>query len=245
MKKNCQKLICYVLSTCVISSITLTSPSKVYASDLNSKTTKTISKQKDKEVLTGINLNKVKTNGNHTITKKVFTSEEIAKIQSEIKVAKANNQKGMLYTVSAFPLAIVATYEIPGIGEVALAATGVIIVGGVVFAAGSYIYNEVMDWMASSDDTVDVSDSDNWEEKDLDDVLDDVNGERGNTKKGWDGTIKVDVNDVDTGDKIGEIHMKQPEYDDNNKYTGKKYPTHYHDWDNRLGEGSDYHWYWE
>jgi len=140
-----------------------------------------------------------------------------------------------------YQYALLGIYEIPGIGEVALAATGVIIIGGSVIYIGSYVYTKVMEWIASSDDVVDVSDNDNWEEKDLDDILDDV---KGKTTKGWDGTIKTEVKDSETGEKIGEINLKQPQYDDNNKYTGKKYPPHFHDGDNRLGNGSKFHWYW-
>jgi len=248
MKKTYQKLICYALSTCIISSIALSSPSKVYASDLNNKSTETISKQHDKEVLTRTNLKKVKSNETHTTSQKVFTKEEIEKMQSEIQAAKKTQgilfQNKSMAFADGYEYALLGIYEIPGIGEVALATTGVIIVGGSVLYIGSYVYTKVMEWIASSNELVDVSDRSNWEEKDIDDILDDVHGEKGNTTKGWDGTVKTDVNDTETGEKIGEIHQKQPEYDDDDKYTGKNYPRHYHDKDNRLGNGSDYHWYW-
>ncbi|WP_143320956.1 hypothetical protein [Clostridium sp. HBUAS56010] len=42
-------------------------------------------------------------------------------------------------------------YFIPGVGEVLIAATGVIIVAGVTIAAGSWLYNTITDWLSDSD----------------------------------------------------------------------------------------------
>lgn len=39
-------------------------------------------------------------------------------------------------------VAVVAVYTIPGIGEVALLATGAIVVGGIIYEAGSWVYNK-------------------------------------------------------------------------------------------------------
>ena len=45
--------------------------------------------------------------------------------------------------------AIIAVYAVPGIGEVALTATGAIIVAGVLYKTGSWMYNKVQDFFAS------------------------------------------------------------------------------------------------
>lgn len=47
-------------------------------------------------------------------------------------------------------VAIVAgTWQIPGVGEVIITAAGVIIVGGAIIAAGSWIYDAVTSWFAA------------------------------------------------------------------------------------------------
>ena len=43
---------------------------------------------------------------------------------------------------------VAGTWWIPGVGEVVITATGVIIVGGAVIASGTWIYNAVTDWFA-------------------------------------------------------------------------------------------------
>lgn len=102
---------------------------------------------------------------------------------------------------------------------------------------------------ASLAEEVDVSDNPGWTEVDGEsEVLDDVNGEIGQCDKGRDGTVKKEVKDKDTGEVIGEIHIKQPQKGNNGGtntiYTGKKFPSHYHDLANRLGKGY-HHWYWK
>lgn len=46
--------------------------------------------------------------------------------------------------------AAAAVYFIPGIGEIAIAATGAIIVGGVAIAVGSWLYDTITDWLSDS-----------------------------------------------------------------------------------------------
>lgn len=43
-------------------------------------------------------------------------------------------------------VAVVAVYTIPGIGEVALLATGAIVVGGIIYEAGSWVYNKYVSY---------------------------------------------------------------------------------------------------
>lgn len=46
--------------------------------------------------------------------------------------------------------AVAGVYFIPGIGQIAIAATGVIIVGGVAIAAGSWLWNTITSWLSDS-----------------------------------------------------------------------------------------------
>lgn len=45
---------------------------------------------------------------------------------------------------------VAGVYFIPGIGEVAIMATGVIIVAGVVVVAGTWLYNTITEWLSNS-----------------------------------------------------------------------------------------------
>lgn len=47
-------------------------------------------------------------------------------------------------------IAAAGIYFIPGIGEVAIAATGVILVGGAVIATGSWLWNTISSWLSDS-----------------------------------------------------------------------------------------------
>ena len=161
-------------------------------------------------------------------------------------IDKSNSQTGEENQAQA---AVVAVYFIPGIGEVAILATGAVVVGTAVYKAGSWVYNTVKNYLAKAEkEKVDVSGRSGWTKtKGESDVLNKVNGKKGKTGKGTDGTIKTDVLDKKTGKKIGEIHKKQPEdkiINGKKRYTGRKYPDHYHDYVNKLGKGDKHHWYW-
>jgi len=47
---------------------------------------------------------------------------------------------------SATGVLIAGTWWIPGVGEVVITAAGVVIIGGTVIAAGTWLYNKVVDW---------------------------------------------------------------------------------------------------
>lgn len=47
--------------------------------------------------------------------------------------------------------AAAGVYFIPGIGNIAIAATGAIFVAGVSIAAGTWLYNTITDWLSDSD----------------------------------------------------------------------------------------------
>jgi hypothetical protein len=57
------------------------------------------------------------------------------------------NERGAGYVCTAAAPAVVAVYFIPGIGEVALLATGAIVVGGITYYAGSWMYNKIMPYI--------------------------------------------------------------------------------------------------
>lgn len=46
--------------------------------------------------------------------------------------------------------AVVAVYSVPGLGEVALLATGAIVIGTAVYAVGSWVYDTFTNWLQSS-----------------------------------------------------------------------------------------------
>lgn len=148
---------------------------------------------------------------------------------------------------SATAGAVIAVYNIPVIGQVALLATGAFLVSGVIYESGSWIYKQATEWLASKNEPADVSWRPGWTEvKDEDSVLGKVNGKKEPGRKGNknDGTRVHDVTDKKTGEKIGEIHHKQPE-EIQGKRTGRKYPDHFQDFKNRLGKGTEHHYWWE
>lgn len=66
----------------------------------------------------------------------------ITKIKQQVEKDREKSQRR-----SRSP--VVAVYAIPGIGEVAILATGAILVGGIVYKAGSWVYEEVTTWIAN------------------------------------------------------------------------------------------------
>lgn len=76
------------------------------------------------------------------------------------------NERVAGYICTTAAPAVVAVYFIPGIGEVALLATGAIVVGGITYYAGSWMYNKIMPYiigfyipnrLKKNGDTVDLS----------------------------------------------------------------------------------------
>ena len=64
-------------------------------------------------------------------------------IQSE------NAPSGSVIIQTRSPIAA-GVYFIPGIGEVAIAATGAIVVAGVAVVAGTWLYNTITEWLSNS-----------------------------------------------------------------------------------------------
>ncbi|MBE3551035.1 MAG: hypothetical protein IMX03_07420 [Brockia lithotrophica] len=64
----------------------------------------------------------------------------ISRYLNKIKVEEIN-----IYTMKASAAApLVGVYAIPGIGQVAFLATGAVVVGGVTFYAGSWLYEKII-----------------------------------------------------------------------------------------------------
>ncbi|MCQ4922084.1 hypothetical protein ACF3M2_12710 [Tissierella carlieri] len=72
-----------------------------------------------------------------------YTQEQF--IQLLDTAIEIENPTGGINTQSAAAL-VAGTWWIPGIGEVVITAAGVIIVGGAVIKAGTWIYNAVVEW---------------------------------------------------------------------------------------------------
>ncbi|MED0670110.1 hypothetical protein P4S95_07725 [Aneurinibacillus aneurinilyticus] len=75
-------------------------------------------------------------------------SVDNSKIQMFADPVNESAKKSGEVTTYAAP-AIVAVYAIPGIGEVALLATGAVLIGGAIYEAGSWLYDVVASWLKS------------------------------------------------------------------------------------------------
>lgn len=76
-----------------------------------------------------------------------YTKSEFEKLLNQaVEVSGSNN--GIVQPQMAMAA---GAYFIPGVGEVLIAATGVIVVAGVTIAAGSWLYNTITDWLSNSD----------------------------------------------------------------------------------------------
>lgn len=83
-----------------------------------------------------------------TINGVFYTKSEFKKLLNQaVEVSGSNSgiiQPQMLPAAAG-------VYFIPGIGEIAIAATGVIVLGGVAVVAGSWLYDTITDWLSDSD----------------------------------------------------------------------------------------------
>lgn len=82
-----------------------------------------------------------------TINGVYYTKSQFEKLLNQaVEVSGSNN--GIVQPQMAMAA---GAYFIPGVGEVLIAATGVIVVAGVTIAAGSWLYNTITDWLSDSD----------------------------------------------------------------------------------------------
>lgn len=86
---------------------------------------------------------------------KYFSQKEFTDLLNattpEKSLVKQNNQNNQNKSNSLMAApAVVAVYFVPGLGEVALLATGVIVIGAVAYAAGSWAYDTFTNWLQTS-----------------------------------------------------------------------------------------------
>ena len=81
-----------------------------------------------------------------TINGVYYTKAEFTNLLNQA-VEVSNSEDNGIQTRS--PIAA-GVYFIPGIGEVAIAATGVIVVAGVAVVAGTWLYNTITEWLSNS-----------------------------------------------------------------------------------------------
>ncbi|KYH28615.1 hypothetical protein [Clostridium colicanis] len=142
MKKLTRKIISFILMILMVSNISISA----FASEteLSSKNT---------------NINKcniVITNDGVYINDVYYTQEQFVKLLNtavevditELKNDTIKNNSAMrsVGVQSATGALIAGTWWIPGVGEVVITAAGVVIIGGTVIAAGTWLYNKVVDW---------------------------------------------------------------------------------------------------
>lgn len=73
--------------------------------------------------------------------------EENSNIQTDFTSEnKALENSGGVTTYNA---GVIAIYDIPGIGQVALLATGLVVIGGVLYGVGTWLYDVVSSWLQS------------------------------------------------------------------------------------------------
>lgn len=77
-------------------------------------------------------------NGNY------YTISEFENQLDKAVLVSENNRQQTRVTIGA------GIYFIPGIGEIAIVATGVIVVAGVTIAAGTWLYKTITDWLDDS-----------------------------------------------------------------------------------------------
>jgi hypothetical protein len=82
-----------------------------------------------------------------TINGVFYTKSEFKKLLNQA-VEVSGSSSGIIQPQMAVAAGV---YFIPGIGEIAIAATGVIIVAGVAVVAGSWLYDTITDWLGNSD----------------------------------------------------------------------------------------------
>ncbi|TCW33333.1 putative RNase toxin 35 of polymorphic toxin system [Thermohydrogenium kirishiense] len=142
MKKLTRKIISFILMILMVSNIGISA----FASETESSYKNT-------------NINKcdiVITDDGVYINDVYYTQEQFVKLldtavvvdKTELKNDAIKNNSAMrsVGVQSATGALIAGTWWIPGVGEVVITAAGVVIIGGTVIAAGTWLYKKVVDW---------------------------------------------------------------------------------------------------
>lgn len=128
-----KKIISIILSITML----ISSTSGVYAQTVDNDINKNY-KIDNKQVS-----NVIVTDDGVEINGKFYTKEEFKNIlEDAIEINVNENQNNRSATIAA------GVYFIPGIGEVAIAVTGAIIVAGVAIEVGSWLYDTITDWLS-------------------------------------------------------------------------------------------------
>lgn len=138
MKKLTIKILSYILILSITSSISV----PVSAACLQ----KTDAKEEVKKD------NVIVTNKGVFINGYYFSQRQFMKLlDNSIEINKLQELEGDTavsgkITIQSATAVVAGTWWIPGIGEIVITAAGVIIIGGAVIKAGSWLYNKVVDW---------------------------------------------------------------------------------------------------
>jgi hypothetical protein len=132
-----KKFISRVLSFTLILSMSFTSGISTFASEASTANQNIYQKSAGSSCLTetGVYINSV-----------YYTKEQFMQLL-DTAIEKETSSSGGVTTYSAIALAA-GTWWIPGVGEVVITAAGAVIIAGVVYEAGSWIYDAVVNWFA-------------------------------------------------------------------------------------------------
>ena len=131
MKKSYKVLSCVLVSSLVLSNTVPIMAAENGDATIVSSATQTASIQVDNS---GITINGI-----------YYTPKEFEKLLDTAVPIKASNSGVQTYSI-AIAGAAAGSYFIPGVGEVLIAATGAVIVGGVAISAGSWAYKKIVSY---------------------------------------------------------------------------------------------------
>ncbi|SHK65259.1 hypothetical protein [Tepidibacter formicigenes] len=142
MKKLTRKIISFILMILMISNISISA----FASETESSS-KNTNINKCNIVITddGVYINDVYYTQEQFV-KLLNTAVEVDITELKNDTIKNNSVMRSVGVQSATGALIAGTWWIPGVGEVVITAAGAVIIGGTVIAAGTWLYNKVVDW---------------------------------------------------------------------------------------------------
>lgn len=85
-----------------------------------------------------------------SINRTYYSKEEFEELLNQAVEQQSSEifDKSPGFQTNAIPAIVAGTYLIPGVGEVMITATGVILIGGAVIAGGTWLYNTVANWFS-------------------------------------------------------------------------------------------------
>lgn len=180
----------------------------------------------------------IKTLDGRTLTQEEFM-EHLEKHSDQIvRLDSVESQEELTgastYSVAGAGALIAGTWYIPIIGKVVITTAGIMIIGGAVISAGSWLYNQVVDWFEARAVKADYEEAkDDGKKTDNHEV---VEGERSLPARGQDPYSSKDLKDSDGDikqrryygeDGNAEMDIDYKHEDGDNSHT---FP-HRHDWD--------------